>query len=238
MIDADFIQKIIDVSGDVKIQEINGRPFANREMFPIHRKDIEAIVIVSLQGMVDYINANENDDDGWFLNVQSPGLVKLLTGYDYAYKKRDTIVMACFESKFSDVVNVYKDQEMFLLDLNSYFVMTEQLEQLIRIVSNVKSEEIRIDDDDGISQQVTSRSGIARVENVKLPNPISLKPFRTFAEIEQPDDYFVFRARKARDGEPPCFGLFENGSGLWRIKAIESIKMYFWDKLPEMTVIG
>ena len=41
--------------------------------------------------------------------------------------------------------------------------------------------------DDGVSQKATITKGIAGKEDVIVPNPVTLRPYRTFLEVEQPE---------------------------------------------------
>lgn len=76
--------------------------------------------------------------------------------------------------------------------------------------------------------------GIASKADAEVPNPVSLRPYRTFHEIEQPESLFVFRM-KERDGMN-C-AIYEADGGAWRNTAIQSIKKYLDDfvktELPE-----
>jgi len=240
MIDATFIQKILDIS-DVEVKDIDGRKFASRPMNLIEKAEIAALYVSHLSGIVDYVqNAIDyKPKDEIFVHIDGPNQVKLLTYADSLYLNRNTLVSAIVDSTSHKIFGNFKDQEMFLLDLNTGFIRTENIEALIEIVSNVRSEDVRIDEDDGISQNVTTRSGMTRLANVKLPSQVILQPYRTFSEIDQPGDYFVFRARKgSKEGALPTFGLFESGSKRWEIEAIESIKKYFQKYLPEMKIVG
>jgi len=55
-------------------------------------------------------------------------------------------------------------------------------------------------------------------------NPIRLRPYRTFREIEQPASLFVLRLQKGRDGELPRAALFEADGGQWKLEACQAIK--------------
>ena len=90
--------------------------------------------------------------------------------------------------------------------------------------------------DDGISQAVQSRKGIALVENVPIPSVVELQPYRVFREIDQPLSPFIVRAR-AKDGSPPSVALFEAGGEQWRLEAMQRIKTFLREHLPERTVI-
>ena len=58
-----------------------------------------------------------------------------------------------------------------------------------------------------------------------------LKPFRTFAEAEQPESKFIFRMRKDEDGVTAA--LIEADGGAWKVQAIKNIANYLEDKLSE-----
>ncbi|MGC4441273.1 hypothetical protein ABXW85_20645, partial [Streptococcus suis] len=51
-------------------------------------------------------------------------------------------------------------------------------------------------EDNGVSQVATVTSGVASLAKGKAPNPVLLRPYRTFAEVEQPASQFVFRIDK------------------------------------------
>ena len=69
-----------------------------------------------------------------------------------------------------------------------------------------------------------------------LPNPVTLRPFRTFTEVEQPASSFVFRA-KQKDGGME-FMLVEADGGAWRGEAMRNIKEYMQKAIPELSVIA
>jgi len=74
----------------------------------------------------------------------------------------------------------------------------------------------------GVSQSVTARAGLARVAEVPVTNPVTLRPYRTFAEVEQPASPFILRLKR-KDGEMPQCALFEADGGKWKIEAIQNI---------------
>ena len=84
--------------------------------------------------------------------------------------------------------------------------------------------------DDGVRQKTTIKSGIATREDVVVPNPAKLIPYRTFQEIEQPESAFVFRIRDNRN-DAPEFKLLEAEGGVWKNEAINRIKEYLQNGL-------
>lgn len=86
-------------------------------------------------------------------------------------------------------------------------------------------------DDDGVSQKTTIKSGIANKTDVIVPNPVKLRPYRTFAEIEQPQSSYVFRIQDSDRG--PSFKLVEADGGLWKNATMKKIKDYLAYELAE-----
>src|SRR5437870_4623366 len=87
---------------------------------------------------------------------------------------------------------------------------------------------------DGFSQTVTVKAGITRVEKAIVPNPVTLIPFRTFREVEQPSSSFILRLT---GGEKPKAALFEADGGQWKLEAIKNIKAFFDGKDLNIPII-
>ena len=103
-------------------------------------------------------------------------------------------------------------------------------------MSSIKDETVRISGDDGFTQTVTARAGVALVEEVKVPNPVTLRPYRTFMEVEQPPSSFVLRLRSG--DKSPNVSLHEADGGQWKLEAIRAIKAFLAEQLPEMLIVA
>ena len=130
----------------------------------------------------------------------------------------------------------YYDQEQMVIALQALFVRTEVVETLLKVIGRTKDIISAEHMDDGTSQSVEIKSGIASSAEVKLPSAVVLNPFRTFLEIDQPESIFILRTRKRGDG--PEFSLFLADGGLWKIKAIRLIKEFFNSNNVVLPVIG
>jgi len=71
---------------------------------------------------------------------------------------------------------------------------------------------------------------------VAVPNPVTLRPYRTFSEVEQPASQFVFRMKTG--GSSPSCALFNADGGAWALEAIENIKRWLSDRLPEWDILA
>lgn len=127
----------------------------------------------------------------------------------------------------------YMPLEEAIIRLKSTFVQTETRDELIKLLGSIKEENVRSSNDDGISQTVTAKTGIATVSNVTLPPIIKLAPYRTFIEVDQPEGEFLLRLQNG-----PQAALFEADGGAWKIQARKNIKEYFMDTLEELVLSG
>ncbi len=118
------------------------------------------------------------------------------------------------------------------------FVVNDDRERVLKLVGNIKEENVRQTGDDGVTQSVTARSGIARVEDVPVPNPVTLMPYRTFREVSQPTSDFILRLRSGRNGDMPTCALFEADGGAWKLRAIQSIAAYLQENTEGITIIA
>ena len=113
------------------------------------------------------------------------------------------------------------------------FLMNEDLELIMKLAGNVEKRNNTAFSDDGRTQVVSASVGVASKADVIVPNPVTLIPFRTFQEVQQPESKFVFRIG---DKEEPLFKLIEAENGIWKNAAINNIKAYLYECLAEMPV--
>lgn len=97
---------------------------------------------------------------------------------------------------------------------------------MLKVTGNIKEEVVKNVGDDGVSQSVVMKSGIASVTEAIVPNIVQLAPYRTFTEIDQPTSDFVFRMRTGVE-----VALYEADGGAWRNKAMQDIKTYLQSEL-------
>lgn len=126
----------------------------------------------------------------------------------------------------------YMPYENMMIALKSKFVPTDELNELVKLLGTITEENRTAVSDDGFTQSVTVKQGIALVGN-KAVNPIvKLKPFRTFVEIDQPESEFLIRLRQG--GE---VALFEADGGAWKLEARHRITEKLRELLSESDVL-
>lgn len=103
---------------------------------------------------------------------------------------------------------------------------------LLKFAGTVESGTLAEYGDDGVTQKATVKTGIASKGDAIVPNPVKLKPYRTFLEVDQPVSEFIFRMKQDKYDGVLC-ALFEADGGAWKMEATERIKKYLESELKE-----
>jgi hypothetical protein len=242
----DAAVQAIQQSVETKIITVDGREFTTRPVHEIPSEpSVETLQLTTLTGLVEYLNEVQDlplvKADITAVHVLSPFEVRAVTRLGEKYLSRDmvaraTVSSAVDQSRFS--FNQYHDHETFIVSLLSLFEDRADRTKVLRLVGNIADENVRQFSDNGVTQSVVARSGVVKVAEVEVPNPVTLAPFRTFPEVEQPASLFVLRLKKGREGEQPHAALFEADGGRWRLAAMRSIKVWLTERLPGVTVVA
>lgn len=211
------------------IVQVEGKPYSVKQLVPVKEIGPAALEFNFLDSLITYIQKGiDFEDADLIIEIKNPTEIALHTQIIGNFNERLTpVICSALVSAFP--WGKFTDPDNFIIMAMSRFVENEDLGKIRSIVGNVKSEEVIQFGDDGISQQVTAKSGIARVDNIVIPPRVKLAPYRTFMEIEQPESKFVFRAKKS--DSLPYFALFEADGGAWRIEAMKRIKAYLEGQL-------
>lgn len=233
------IDRILSLSIPNEIEH-NGNRFVDKHMERLPNcVTASGLKTSTLSSICHYITKEvdkyELPQSRFIIHVEGPRYVVLYKELN-ADKKRDCLIEAsCCSYKFR--FGQFMDLETFLINLQTNFMPNEGLSKLQSFLGSVKNDTSVTQEDDGVSQRVTAKSGISLSRNVTVPNPVMLKPYRTFSEIDQPESAFVFRMRKA--GDEIQAALFEADGEAWVNKALSDIYQYFSKHLdhPEDVIL-
>lgn len=106
--------------------------------------------------------------------------------------------------------------------LRSLFIPNEGTAYLLDLLRRMTNENSVSSTDNGVTQTVDARQGVALSAKVEVKPRVLLRPFRTFLEVEQPESEFLLRV----DAEKGI-GLFEADGGIWKLEAKQNIAEYF-----------
>jgi len=234
------MEKVIELA-QPEIMEIKDRSYSTKPLFPV-REPIPDILgdIRTLTGLADYLESNVDKLEmaQLLFHIQGPTEVYLYSRLTGEFLTRPRYLIAT-----ADVPDFhyghYYDIEKFIIKLQTAFLSSEPQGQLLSIVGNLKDSNTKKFKDDGVTQEVTIKTGITRVEETEIPNPIILQPYRTFLEIEQPASPFIFRLKAGpNEASPVCAALFEADGGVWRLQAITRIRDWIKGAVSGVAVIA
>lgn len=223
------IKYIVDMAKPT-VQEINGETYSDKSLCRInHNPKAATIDMVTLSSLIDYIKAGVDTMLGnMIIHVQSPTRVTMYSALD-ADRKREYVVEVNAQLPNFEF-NRFIDHENFCINLQSKFVDTLDRALLLKFAGTVEAGTVAEYGDDGITQKATVKTGIASKGEAIVPNPVLMKPFRTFVEVEQPVSQFIFRMQGNN-----CIqcALFEADGGAWKLEAMRNVKAYLEVELKE-----
>ncbi len=220
-----FVEKIAAMALPQPI-ELESRPYTTAPVFPVKTPLPDEMLVHTLTGIKDYLNDNPDglDLDHVLVQVLEPKIVRVKSTLKPPFEDRGAYLLARHDQP-EFPFGKYLDIETFIIEMQAKFVQDDMTGRILQLVGNLTDGEVRTFADDGVTQQVAAKSGIGRVENVSVPNPVTLQPRRTFLEIEQPPGTFVMRLKS--NGERPHVALFEADGGAWQLEAIKRIRDWF-----------
>lgn len=214
---------------------IDGTVYTDKPLHLPEMPTIETLRTDNLSSIVNFIkhawDADLHDIDDTvqkIIHVEDAGKVNLYSSVCNECMDRQKFMTAEWAgNKFP--FGQFMDAEKFNILLQTCFMETDDLKVIQQVVGNLRDEAVQNYGDDGVSQSVTIRTGIATVGQVRVPSPAKLRPYRTFLEVEQPASLFILRMREGGQ----C-ALFEADGGLWRETARKNIRNYFEYELEKM----
>lgn len=200
----------------------------------------DTLSLHTLTGLVEYVKENREGLalKDCLIHVVDHRIVKLLSRFatkEGELQTRTVYVQTAFETliggeafKFGN----YMDAESFNVALQTLFEDDEQRAAVLATVGNMREETAQKFDDDGVTQAVTAAHGVSLGRIKPVPNPVTLRPFRTFREVEQPASKFVLRVKGGGQGTMPTCALFEADGGAWKLSAIKAVAEYLRAQIP------
>lgn len=185
----------------------------------------------TLTSLVEYILEDVDRMPGRMLvHVTGPEEVKLYSCLNEKREREHLVTVRCQVPEFQ--YGRFLEYEPFCIGVQSKFIDDPGTDKgaVLRFAGTVEVGSISEYGDDGVSQKATVRKGIASKADDVVPNPVLLRPYRTFQEVEQPASSFVFRMR---DSGGVCCALFEADGEAWKSEAMQNIKEYLREALSD-----
>jgi hypothetical protein len=217
--------------GNVETKEVGKQIFSTQPLHHIKEETASSLQVRSLSGLVEYLKSNFDFHKTLMVHVESPTEVLVFDSFNRDLDRNFLIKAKAMFPSFS--FDRFTDTEDINIKLQSCFVKNEDRDIMLKVVGNIKEEMVSTVGDDGVSQAVVAKTGVATVGNVKVPNPVVLKPYRTFVEVDQPESDFIFRMQTG----PRC-ALFEADGGAWKLQSMKNIKEYLKSELEKEIEAG
>ena len=142
--------------------------------------------------------------------------------------QRDSI-MSMARGAFEERVDYEMDKVIQnILDPN-----TKATAYLLDLLSRMTNENSVSTNDNGVTQTVEARQGVALNALVEIKPRVMLRPFRTFLEVEQPESEFLLRVDPDEG-----IGFFEADGGIWKLEAKKNIADYFLKNMGDLIDAG
>lgn len=139
----------------------------------------------------------------------------------------------CVADTPSVTTGCFMPYEKAIIELRSLYIPNDDHAYLLKLISSVSSESKVTSSDNGVTQSVEAKSGIALNSMVQVKPRVTLRPFRTFVEVEQPESDFLLRISER--GE---IGVYPADGGVWKLEATRNIAGYFEEALKDLIEAG
>lgn len=230
------IEEIVKKAEAFKTITIDGRDYSDRVLTPVELPTAKGLVISTLTALRDYLTGNPDAlaMTSVLVMVNDPVKVSVRSSLTGPFKQRDTYILAEWAPPSLRFGQFY-DVENFNILLQADFMDYGSRADILQIVGNITDGVVKNFSDDGITQDVTIKKGITKQATIVVPNPVILRPYRTFPEVDQPPSNFVFRMRSGE--QAPTCALFEADGGRWKSEAVKNVKDWLTNNLPEGVVV-
>lgn len=229
---AKLIDKIVTLK-ETKTFEINGQTYADAPLtrIPPHVDRPECIRVSGLDGICKLIRTElAKIDTVVMVQAKSHNTVEVMTTYLPDFSRN---ILYRADADAPGLRTGFRGREVALIELRSLFIPNEGTAYLLDLLSKMTDENKVSTNDNGVTQTVEARQGVALNAMVEVKPRVMLRPFRTFLEVEQPESEFLLRV-DANEG----IGFFEADGGIWKLEAKKNIADYFNANLADLIEAG
>ena len=218
------IEKISELAKPTTL-EVDGKTYANASFFEVEPKlhypaCIELNSLEALATMVKTEAVVKYPGEKLYITIPTYGRAECFMQPDNDRFHRNTLYLA----KMTDVPGFrdgWWDHETAIIKLRSQFQPNDGTDYILDLLSRISTEDSAEQKDNGVSQSVTVRKGVALAGTEQVKPIVKLRPYRTFQELMQPESDFLLRVRDGNE-----IGLFEADGGMWKLDARQSIKYH------------
>lgn len=228
-----FVEKITELATP-KTYEVEGSIYSSKDLnFVMDKKRRPRCIDVTGLDSICKLVRSEAGHIGRqiFVRVSDYKEVSVFTTLDsdeerfYLYK--------CAADTPSVTMGRFLPYENAVIEIRSLYIPNPDTDYLLKLLASVSTESKVTSTDNGVTQKVEAKAGIALNTLVEVKPRVTLKPFRTFIEVEQPESEFLLRI--SDKGE---IGLFPADGGVWKLEATRNVAGYFEKELHDLIEDG
>lgn len=232
------IEKIAELANPV-IQEIEGRTFAitpdgeANEIRPtldapcsIRLNSLDSLVKMMKTEALDFYSATPQHP--LYITIPTHDTLLCFTQPDET-RRYDRLTL--YEVKASDVPGWEKETtlkfEEAMIAVRTRFQDTADAAYTLKLLSDITTGSKVTYSDNGIATSVVTKTGVALQTNEAIRPIVTLKPYRTFQEVEQPASQFLIRITERG------IAFVEADGGMWKLTARLTIKKFIEEALAD-----
>lgn len=211
---------------------IGGRMYTDKRIFAVEEPEVGRVALSTLSGLVDIVKQERQKfPEKLVVHVVNSYKVNVYSSIRNSDRSRETPYVCEWDGVDVDL-DCKMDYESMMIMLKSRFVQTPEMLELVKLLGNITEQNSAQVSDDGFSQKVVVRKGIALKDNKTINPIIKLRPYRTFLEVEQPESEFLLRL-----SEGAQVALYEADGGAWKLEARKNIANYLRESLKDSGAI-
>lgn len=234
----EFIEKVTELAA-LQIVENNGHTLIVRSTGEVEDATqmpftTPTLAVHSLDALVRMVRTEGPrwKSDILYISAHSPDTVSCFTqfrGADGLYQRSQA-----YQAQATDVPGwdskVTLSFEEAMIALRTRFQPTTDAEYALKLLSDITTGSKITFNDNGIATSVVTKRGVDLQSNSAIRPIITLRPYRTFQELEQPASQFLIRVSERG------ITFVEADGGMWRLEARKSIVQYLSNELePEVS---
>lgn len=189
----------------------------------------DTVTLTSLDALVKLVQAEvviAEPNQPLFITIPDHLTVQCFSRFDVEnHNHRQTYYIA----KATDVPGwkskVQLPFEEAQIALRTYFQDTPDTQYAMRLLTEISTGARITFNDNGVATTAVTKKGIDLQANEAIRPIITLKPYRTFQEVEQPDSMFLIRISERG------ISFIEADGGMWKLRAREIVKGYLEERL-------
>lgn len=193
-----------------------------------------SIDLCSLDALVKFVKTEAvHNHDMVYVTVPCH---KTVSCFSHPYKELQERRVYLYEAHATDVPGWGEKTTMSfeeaLIALRTRFESTSDTEYALKLLSDITTGSKVTYNDNGVATSVVTKTGIDLQKNAAIRPIITLRPYRTFQEVEQPTSLFLIRINERG------ITFVEADGGMWKLNARNAVKKYLETALESEISVG